>query len=215
MALGRSDNPCRGIEKIAEPKRARYLKSDELVRLTAALAESEDQQAANAIRLLLLTGARRGEVLSARWDQFDLEAGTWVKPAATTKQQREHRVPLSAPALELLTAIRSEAESAFVFPGRFEGHRADLKKPWAKICEAATISGVRIHNLRHTYASLLASAGFSLPMIGALLGHTQPSTTARYSHCFDDPLREATDRVGAIVMGRPSAEVVNLKARAR
>src|SRR5262249_45619612 len=94
----RADNPVKGIERNQELKRNRYLSSDELARLTAALAEHKDQQAANILRLLMLTGARRGEVQSARWDQFDAEPGKWIKPAASTKQKMEHRIPLSAPA---------------------------------------------------------------------------------------------------------------------
>jgi integrase len=209
----RLDNPCKGIERNAEGKRNRFLNADELARLTAVLAEYEDQQAANILRLLLLTGARRGEVLGARWADLDLAEGVWTKPGATTKQKTEHRVPLSAPALELLTKLQADADddAEFVFPGRLGGHRVDLKKPWPKVCKAAGLKGVRVHDLRHTYASLLASAGFSLPMIGALLGHTQPSTTHRYAHLFDDPLRQATERVGAIISGKPSAEMRKLR----
>ncbi|MGA7390656.1 MAG: site-specific integrase [Pseudolabrys sp.] len=203
----RPDNPCKGIERNPEGKRTRYLSADELVRLTEVLAEYDDQQAANTIRLLLLTGARSGEVFGARWADLDLENGVWTKPGHTTKQKTEHRVPLSAPALELLTAIRAKApdNTELVFPG------ADLRTPWPKICKAAGITGVRVHDLRHTFASVLASAGFSLPMIGALLGHTQPGTTARYAHLFDDPLRQATERVGAIIAGKPGAEVRRLR----
>ncbi len=205
----RADNPAKDIERNQEIKRHRYLTGEELARLTLALAEHDDQQAANIIRLLLLTGARRGEVLAARWDQFDLEAGTWTKPGATTKQKTEHRVPLSAHARQLLTELRAYDE--YVFPGRGSDHRVDIKRNWAAICKAANITGARIHDLRHTYASVLASAGLSLPIIGALLGHTQAQTTQRYSHLFDDPLRAATERVGSIVMGGKSAEVVKFR----
>jgi integrase len=93
----------------------------------------------------------------------------------------------------------------------------EIKGSWAAICKLAQLSGVRVHDLRHTYASVLASAGLSLPVIGALLGHTQPGTTARYAHLFDDPLRAATERVGAIVTGnggdKPAADVVALNRR--
>lgn len=214
----RSDNPARGIERNPETRRTRYAAGDELGRLTEALAVHGDQQAANIVRMLLLTGARRGEVLAMRWDQLNLTAGVWVKEAAFTKQKAEHRVPLSAPARQLLADLRSKAEtgrnvSEFVFPGRSGGHRESIKKNWQAICKAAGIEGLRIHDLRHTYASVLASAGLSLPVIGALLGHTQPATTARYAHLFDDPLRAATERVGAIVMPPKGegAEVVRLK----
>jgi len=209
----RADNPAKGIERNQESKRHRYLSTDELERLTAALAEHPDQQAVNIIRLLLLTGARSAEVRSARWDQFDLEDGVWIKPGATTKQKTEHRVPLSAPARQLLSDIATAADedAEYVFPGRGVDHRINVKKDWAALCDAAKISGARMHDLRHTYASVLASAGLSLPVIGALLGHTQPQTTARYSHLFDDPLREATERAGAVITGGKSAEVIPLR----
>jgi integrase len=208
----RSDNPAKGVERNQETKRHRYLSADELARLTAAISEHPDQQAANIFRLLLLTGARRGEVLGAKWDDFDLNNGVWTKPGATTKQRTVHRVPLSAPTRQLLADLygdRSEAD--FVFPGRFAGHRIELKGDWAAICRSAEIIGLRIHDLRHSYASQLVSAGFSLPIIGALLGHTQPATTHRYAHLQDDPLRAATERVGALIAGKPSAEVLPLK----
>lgn len=209
----RSDNPAKGIERNQETKRHRYLSGDELGRLTEALASHPDKQAADIIRLLLLTGARRGEVLGARWDQLDLEAGVWTKPGSTTKQKTEHRVPLSAPARQLLADLyRDGAE--YVFPGRIGGHRVEIKSDWKALCKAAKIKGARLHDLRHTYASVLASAGLSLPVIGALLGHSQPATTARYSHLFDDPLRAATERVGAIVTGGKSADVVTIGRRA-
>lgn len=224
----RMDNPCRGVERNQERKRTRYLTADELVRLTTALNTFPDQQAANAIRLLLLTGARRGEVIAARWADFDLEAGVWTKPGATTKQKTEHRVPLSAPARQLLSAMlgaqtlragdarRSGGDgqapgTEFLFPGKGEHHRVDLKRPWPALCKAAGIKGVRIHDLRHTYASVLASAGQSLHVIGALLGHTQPATTARYAHLVDDPLRAATESAGAIISGKPKAKVVRAR----
>ncbi len=228
----RTNNPVRGIERNAEEKRNRYLAGDEFRRLTEALATHPNQRAANAIRLLALTGARRSEALAAEWSQFDLEAGIWVKPSSHTKQKREHRVPLSAPARQLLVEIRAAADrnaeganrerSPFVFPAqraarKGAGHLIEIKGPWAAICKTAQLSGVRVHDLRHSYASILASAGLSLPVIGALLGHTQPGTTARYAHLFDDPLRAATERVGAIVSGNggdePAADVVALNRR--
>jgi integrase len=209
----RADSPARGVERNPEERRYRYLSGDELQRLTEALAAHPSQSAANAVRLLLLTGARRGEVLSATWDQFDLAAGIWTKPSSHTKQKREHRVPLSAPARQLLAEIRNGSKSEYVFPGRDGvGPMTEIKKSWASLCRAAGIDGVRLHDLRHTYASVLASAGLSLPVIGALLGHTQPGTTARYAHLFDDPLRAATERAAAIVTGKgDGGEVVSIE----
>jgi integrase len=220
----RVDNPAKGVERNPEERRYRYLSGDELRRLTEALAVHPSQIAANAVRLLLLTGARRGEVLGATWDQFDLETGTWVKPSSHTKQKREHRVPLSAPARQLLAEMRAEAErrakekgrepSPYVFPARApaDGPMTEIKKSWSSLCRVADLAGVRLHDLRHTYASVLASAGLSLPVIGALLGHTQPGTTARYAHLFDDPLRAATERVAAIVTGKSEeGQVVSIE----
>jgi len=199
----RSDNPAKGVERNPEIKRERYLMADELARLTKALASHEDQQAANIIRLLLLTGARSGEVRSATWDQFDLKNGIWTKPGGTTKQKTLHRIPLSAPARQLLAGLRAaskpKSEAEYVFPGRLGSYRQNIKDAWVEISKTAKINGVRMHDLRHTFASLLASAGLSLPVIGALLGHTQPQTTHRYAHLLDDPLRRATERVGALV----------------
>ncbi len=207
----RPDNPARGVERNPEQKRTRYLSPAEIQRLTVALADHPNQLSANAIRLLLPTGARRGEVLSATWGQFDIEAGTWIKPAATTKQEKEHRVPLSAPTLQLLTEMHRESDGPHLFPGKPGQPQAELKSFWASVCKTAEIDGCRVHDLRHTYASILASAGLSLPVIGALLGHTQPATTARYAHLYDDPLKKATDIVGAVVTGQKPAEVTPIR----
>jgi integrase len=214
----RETNPVKGIERNKEYHRRRYLSSDELVRLTEALAKHPDKKAADAIRLLLMTGARRGEVLSMRWD--DVEDGTWSKPPSSTKQKEHHQVPLSAPALQLLADIRKRQRprTDFVFPSHgTSGHRVELKKDWAALCKAAGIEGLRIHDLRHSYASQLVSGGASLPLIGALLGHSNPTTTARYAHLFRDPLRAATEKVGAVIIaaGQPAKPVLKLKRRGR
>ncbi len=203
----RTDNPVVGLERNAEQARTRYLDKVELVALGAALDAHPSQTIANAIRLLLLTGARRGEVLAATWGQFDLTAGVWTKPRENTKAKREHRIPLSAPALRLLTAMRETAgPSPYLFPSHgVAGHVVEIKSAWARITKTAKLENARIHDLRHTYASFLASAGFSLPTVGALLGHTQAQTTQRYAHLLDDPLRAATDMVGSLLQieGKP------------
>jgi integrase len=199
----RTGNPARGVERNPESGRNRFLSTDEIEKLTKALAEYEDQQAANIIRLLLLTGARKGEVLSAKWEDFDLENGTWTKPGAATKQKTPHRIPLSAPARLLLSELVVEGEH--VFPGRNGGQSGKMQMHWDRIRKAADLHGVRMHDLRHSFASILVSGGHSLPVIGALLGHTQPSTTNRYAHLFDDPLRQATERAGAVI-SRPKGK---------
>lgn len=210
----RQDNPARGIERAPEQKRERYLTPAEIVRLSAVLAEHPERTSANAVRLLLLAGSRKGETLAARWQDFDLAGGSWSKPAATTKTARLHRVPLSGAALALLCGMKAEADAEnarrdrdglprieWVFPGIGGNHLQDIKHFWASVCKTAALAGVRVHDLRHTYASILASSGLSLPVIGALLGHTQASTTQRYAHLMDDPLRAATERAGAIITG--------------
>jgi integrase len=198
-----ADNPAKGIERNEESKRERYLSDDELARLTRTLDAWPDQHTANVIRLLLYTGARRGEILSAQWKHFDFDKGTWTKPSAHTKTKKEHKVPLSPEALAVLSKMRAEAKSIspHLFPGRGGGHRVELKKPWSAICEAAGIEGLRVHDLRHSFASILVAGGATLPMIGRLLGHTQVATTQRYAHLDVDPLRELVAKVGAVVDG--------------
>jgi integrase len=245
----RRDNPTSGVHRNQEQKRARYLSATEVMKLCETLAEHTEKSSANAIRLLLLTGARRGEVLGARWDMFDLETGVWVKPSAHTKQRKEHRVPMSAPAVQVLSEILVAAKAAaladgtsinpYVFPGHEGKPITDIKRTWLSVCRNAGLAEqveqrtrdgkmvrtdkgepamvwrttARVHDLRHTYASILASHGLSLPIIGALLGHTQPQTTARYAHLLDDPLRAATERVGAVVTAKTakSADVVAIR----
>jgi integrase len=208
----RGDNPCQGVERNAETKRTRYLSGAELTRLSAALVELPDQGAANAVRLLLLTGARRGELLAAKWTDIDLAAGFWNKPAASTKTKSLHSVPLSQPACRLLAKMRATAKSEWLFPALSgDGHRGHINAAWETLRTAAALPGARLHDVRHTFATILASSGLSLPVIGKLLGHTTPVTTARYAHLTDDPLRQATERVGAVITGKPSAKVVTFK----
>lgn len=218
-------NPCQGVPRNEEEPRMNPLPLKDVAALSAALAEYRDQTVADILRLLMFTGARSGETRSATWDQFDLEKGVWTKPSAHTKQKKEHRVVLNAPALEVLSRLRKEAEpnAEYVFPGDQDGHRGSFQRQWREICKAAglvktvdgrTVHKYRVHDLRHTFATALASGGQSLPMIGALLGHTQPQTTQKYAHLYDDPLREASESAGAVLSGKPSAEVVSLNKRA-
>jgi integrase len=215
----RPDNPVVGIRRYDEEKRQRYLSAAELGRLAAALAEHPNRVAANAIRMLLLTGARRGEVLGMLWEQVKNEPGVWIKPSALTKQKTVHRIPLSPGARQLIADMERYRKPGepHVFPGRAPGQPlVEIKKSWATICKAAGISGARIHDLRHTHGALLASSGYSLPIIGRLLGHTQASTTLRYAHLADDPLQAATDRIDALLSALAAdraAEVTPLRKR--
>jgi integrase len=210
----RIDNPVKGVERNQENKRERFLTADEIARLNEALAKHPSRSSANAIRLLILTGARRSEVLTARWADFDLSSATWTKPATNTKQKKEHVLPLSGPARLLLADMRKSASSDYLFPGNGAGeHLEGLRRPWTAVCKAANIEGVRVHDLRHTYASVLASSGVSLHIIGGLLGHAEPRTTARYAHLTDDSLRAATERAGHVIAGGKSAEVKPFRRR--
>ena len=213
----RPDNPAKGVTRNREHQRRRYLRPDELTRLTKALAQDRNQETCDVLRLLLLTGARRSEVLFAKWDQFDLTSGIWSKPHNATKQGREHAIPLSAPALALLADRFNKRHdgSPWLFPGRKDRPRKDTRHVWARVLKRAGIHGLRIHDLRHCYASHLVNAGFSLPVIGQLLGHSQVATTARYSHLYDDVQRQATERVGTIITGKSPADVMPLDKRGR
>lgn len=225
-------NPVAEIKKNPEVKRKSYLSPTEIGRLSEALGKLHDQQSANAIRLLMFTGARRGEVLGARWDQFNLAKRLWTKPGATTKQGTEHEVHLSRPAVKLVIAMcrsaraRAKIEqspvSDYLFPNQglrqnlraikrgekptrktaVTPHQTDLKNAWSKVTTEAGIPGFRIHDLRHTYASILVSAGLSLPLIGSLLGHTQAQTTQRYAHLMADPQRAAAELAARTITGK-------------
>lgn len=193
----RVDNPVIGVSKYQEQKRNRWLNEDELEKLWGALKTYPNQNVARAIWLLVLTGSRRNEVLRATWDHFDLEKGTWTKPAHTTKQNRMEHLPLSSQAIELLKGMRKTANDQFLFPGKVAGQPLqDIKKAWNTIRNRAGLPNVRLHDLRHTHASHLVSSGLSLSIVGKLLGHTQTSTTQRYAHLADAPLRQAAELFG-------------------
>ncbi len=190
-----TDNPVSNIKKYKEHKRTRWLQDEELKKLTQVLDEYSNQSMSNVIRLLLLTGARKHEILGATWDQLDLKKGVWSKLAHITKQRRAEHIPLSPSALKILRTMEThKTDSPYLFPGKVKGQPLkEIKKGWATIRDRAELKDFTIHDLRHTYASHLVSSGFSLSIVGKLLGHTQASTTQRYAHLADEPLREATN----------------------
>jgi integrase len=214
----KGDNPAVEVPRNPEPGHERFLSDPEIDRLKTAVAawrigderDSAERLAgkrdsADMIILLLMTGSRRGEIVGMRRSQLDLDAGVWDKPLPLTKQRRRHRVPLSPEAVELLRRRFAEREQGRVvamhddrvFPGNGVVDR--LERDWRVIRASAGLNDVRIHDLRHSYASLLAGSGLSLPIIGALLGHSQAQTTLKYAHLADQPLRAATGVVGKIV----------------
>jgi integrase len=136
------------------------------------------------------------------WNQLDLDAGVWVKPPASTKQRRSHRVPLSADVVELLRYRRDSVTRSLrlVFRrGNSPAARSRTDRDWGIIRAAAGLDGVRFHDLRHSFASLLVGEGLSLPIIGRMLGHTKAQTTNRYAHLADAPLRDAAEKVATLV----------------
>jgi integrase len=191
-----AENPCTGVERYPEDKRQSYLSDVEVLRLLAACDTYADQNPANAIRLLLFTGARLREVLGAMWSQFELEKGLWEKPSHHTKTKMRHLVHLADPVVELLRRMRQEGFGCeHLFPGRIAGKcRADLKKPWEHITKTAGLSGFCIHDLRRTHASFMLSSGADLTTVGKALGHTQASTTLRYAFLLTDVQKEAANR---------------------
>lgn len=205
----RDDNPASSFYRRTENARERFLTKDEINRLAAALDADEDQRAAGIIRICMLTGARVGEVRQARFEQFNLDLGIWAKPAATTKQRKIHRVPISD---DVATLVRQRKlmvphGNPWLFPGDVPGQPVkEIRRFWRRVLAAANIDDARIHDLRHTFASLLVSGGASLEMIGKLLGHTQMQTTQRYAHLLDAPLRAGLDAVADAV--RPKLKVV-------
>jgi len=209
-------NPAQKIEPFREQARERFLSTDELGRLGDALRLCEqsgaDPFAIAAIRLLLLTGARLREILDAQWSQVDLQRGVIFLSDSKTGRKP---VYLSAAAQAVLASLSRVEGNAYVIVGAKDGRpRADLNKPWGAVKRAAGLEGVRLHDLRHSFASIGAGASLGLPIIGKLLGHSQAATTQRYAHLGDDPLRRAADTIGATISaamgGKPGAEVVPL-----
>src|SRR5207248_4780757 len=193
-------NPCRRIEKFRERSRERFLGEAELARLGSALAavertDSPPLAAIAAIRLLVLTGARKSEVLTLEWRSVRLDRLLLELPDSKTGAKV---IYLNAPAAQLLSSLPRIEGNPYVLPGERAGaHIVAIEKTWRRVRQAAGLDDVRLHDLRHSYAAVGAAAGFSLPLIGALLGHSEVATTQRYAHLADDPVRRANEAIGA------------------
>lgn len=191
-------NPCRHIKKYPEKKRERYLTKEELARLGEVLRQCEQEgiespSAINALRLLIFTGCRLSEIMTLKWNYVDFEGSALHLPDSKTGAKTVH---VGAPALEVLSKIERTEGNPWVITGRKPGaHLTDLQPPWRRIRKRAGIEDVRIHDLRHTFASIAVASGQGLPMIGKLLGHTQVQTTARYAHLAADPVKLAANAV--------------------
>ncbi|RTL88104.1 MAG: DUF4102 domain-containing protein [Hyphomicrobiales bacterium] len=236
-------NPAKGIERYEEQGHERYLSPAEFARLGDALHEAEtiglvyeidegrakakhapkagnrrtvvDPFAVAAIRLLILTGARLQEIVTAKWEYVDVERGYALLPRSKTGKKI---VYLSAAALQVLAEIPRVEGNPHIIAGTKKGEpRSDLKRPWAAITKAAGLEGLRIHDLRHSFASLGAGGGMGLPIVGKLLGHSQPATTAKYAHLDASPMRRAADAIGEQIEGmmkNRGADVVPLRRKA-
>jgi integrase len=199
-------NPAKRIDRFGETRRERFLTSEELGRLGDALRELDASgrfgTAIPALKFLLLTGARLNEALQLKWSYVDLERGIIFLPDSKTGKKT---ITLNAPAADILANLKVKSDHASVSEFVFYGvdpkvPRSDLKKPWVAVTKLAALEGLRIHDLRHSFASVGAGAGLGLPIVGKLLGHTQASTTQRYAHLDVDPLRRAADAIGATII---------------
>jgi integrase len=199
-------NPCRGIDKYPETKRERLISAEEMARLGEALAAHKGYWAGPAaIRLMALTGMRKGEALTLRWEDIDAALGVIRLSDSKTGQKL---VPLGAPALTLLSELPRVEGNPFVFPAARLRHAKDAGKPshfvqvqttWEAVIKAAGVANLRPHDLRHGFASAGAMGGDSLYVIGKLLGHADSKTTQRYAHLSSDPLQAVADRISGRV----------------
>ena len=197
-------NPCRLVVKYRERRRERFLTDEEFRRLGRVLDEAESCKgvsvhAVAAMRLLLLTGCRKGEILNLRWDQVDMSAAELRLPDTKTGPRT---ISLAPEAAAVLSRIPRAPDNPFVIPGRIKGKAMrNLNDPWEIVCDRAGLADMRIHDARHSYASRALALGESLPMIGRLLGHTQVETTARYAHLAQDSVRDSGVRVAVSIAG--------------
>jgi len=206
----RSDNPVQGVKRYPDKKQERFLSLKEMKKLGETLKIIEDEQseylyATAAIKLLLLTGCRKNEVLSLTWPEVDFDFGCLRLQDSKTGQKI---VPLGAPALAILEALPRVDECDYVFPAqKGDGHYVGLPKAWIRIRHRAGLDDVRLHDLRHSFASVGAGAGMGLQVVGKLLGHADPKTTARYAHIADDPAKVAADRIAGTIAGAMSGQM--------
>lgn len=209
-------NPVRHIERYKEKRFERFLSAEEIARLGEVLAEAERTQSEYpsviaAIWLLIFTGARLSEILELQWDDVDFDNACLRLPDSKSGAKV---IYLSAPALSVLDHIDRHENNPYVIVGREPlSHLVNLRKPWARIRAKAGLDDFRLHDLRHSFASVGAGLGVSLPIIGKMLGHTQAATTQRYAHLAADPVKEATDKIGetiaAALLGGASAKRVS------
>ena len=191
-------NPCLHVKKYKEVKRERFLSLEEYKRLGDALREaesngSETTSAVNAVWLLMMTGCRLGEIQTLKWEHVALDSGELRLPDSKSGAKIVH---VGSVVIERLRKITKLENNPYVITGKkTKSYLTDLQHPWKRIRAAAKLHGVRLHDLRHSYASGGLAVGEGLPMIGKLLGHTQVQTTARYAHLASDPVKSAAEKI--------------------
>jgi integrase len=204
-------NPAARVKRYKEESRERFLTGAELGRLGDTLRAAETKSsvgpfAVAAIRLLILTGARLREILHAKWEYVDFERGILFLPDSKTGKKPVH---LNIASLAIIAKLPRLDGNSFLFPGRKSDQpRCNLEEPWRVIVKGAALGNVRIHDLRHTHASIAAAHGSSLQIIGALLGHSKIATTERYAHLADHPVRAAAEAIGATIEAAMNREAV-------
>lgn len=215
----RPDNPGKGVRLNKPRKRERYLSAAELAKLGDAFSKAEDQgmnpNSLTILRLLVLTGARRNEIASLRWDEVDFERSALRLPDSKTGAKV---VPLGAPALTLLSQLPHKKGSPWVFPAaRGKGHHVGMPRVWRKLRTMAKLKDIRMHDLRHGFASVAVADGSSLYLLGKVLGHSQATTTERYAHLQLDPVRAVADRtarkIAGALKGNKTTNVVKMPGR--
>ena len=202
---GSAKNPTAGLKTAPDVCRERFLTHDEAQRLLLALDADENQVAACAIKLLLFTGARRNEVTHAKWDFLNWEKRTLLVPRA--KSGRPRSIHLNSAVLELLRSVRRIENNPFIFPSPITGRpSASLHFPWRRIRKRAELLDVRLHDLRHSFASFLVNEGVSLYVVQGLLGHTQARTTQRYAHLANETLSDAAEMIRNVMLPRANIQ---------
>jgi integrase len=211
--IPRSTNPAAVIQPFPEKKRERFLSPEELETLQKALDAAESGKTigryeAAAIRLLLYTGCRLSEITTLEWDSVDLDNSRIILERHKTEQFGSKIIPLNTPALEVLRSLPHKKKNRYVIAGRKRRrHLVNLEKPWRRVRTAAGLDDLRLHDLRHSFASFAVGAGVPLAIIGGLLGHRSVQTTARYAHLANGPLKQATDIVGGLLTVKPKPAV--------
>jgi integrase len=197
---GVGENPTAGINLAPDVKRERFLSLDEAQRLIVSIDHDENQVAAKAIMLLLLTGARRNEITQARWDYLDWDKRTLLVPLAKSGKPRS--IALNVPAIELLRSIPRLDLNPYILPSPVTGEPSpSLFFPWQRIRTRAGMPDLRLHDLRHSFASFLVNKGVSLYVVQGLLGHAHTKYTQRYAHLTPDTLRDAAETVARVIAG--------------